>query len=98
MSRKPYQLSNEFEISFFEIQDWLWNNETLDRTQKIIQSLLEKLNFINENPEAFPTISQKDAQGNWIRKAVHFKTYIILYSLNTDFVEFVAIYHGKRQT
>ena len=91
-----YQLSKRFELDFWEIQDWLFWHESEVRSNKIIQSILEKLDYINQNPFATPATTKSDGIGGWIRKAVHFETYIILYIIHSDFVEFISIYHGKR--
>lgn len=93
---KPYQLSKRFELDFWEIQDWLFWHESESRTQKIIESILKKLDYINNNPYVGTATAKSDDTGGWIRKAVHFETYIILYIIHSDFVEFISIYHGKR--
>ncbi len=96
MINTPYRLSKKFELDFWDIQEWLYLNESETRADKIIQSLLEKLEYISRNPLAAPATTQHDGKGGWIRKSVHFETSIILYIINTDCIEFISIYHGKR--
>ena len=97
MNYQPYRLSNKFELDFWEIQDWLYDHEPWVRTQKTIDSILEKLDYISQNPFAYPLATYPEGDNHEVRKAVHFKTYLIFYVVHIDFVEFISIIHGKRQ-
>lgn len=96
MDPTPYRVTHEFELDFWDIQEWLYSNEPLARTNKILSSILEKLDHINQNPLHFPEHSQKDSTGKPLRKAVHFNTYIIFYRVHSDHVEFLSIFHSSR--
>ncbi|MBY0434003.1 MAG: type II toxin-antitoxin system RelE/ParE family toxin [Cyclobacteriaceae bacterium] len=96
MTTHPYRVTHAFELDFWDIQEWLYANESANRTEKIIASILEKLEHINQNPLHFPEHSQKDPSGKPLRKAVHFETYVIFYRVHSDYVEFLSIFHANR--
>ena len=50
MTNKPYRVTHGFELDFWDIQEWLYTNESTQRADKIIASMLEKLDYINQNP------------------------------------------------
>lgn len=95
MNRTPYKVTREFELDFFDVQEWLYLNESFERAEKIIRSILEKMEYINQNPRHFPEHKLNDASKS-LRKAVHFDTYHIFYSEHEEHVEFISVFHGKR--
>ena len=96
MTTQPYRVTHEFELDFWDIQEWLYLNEPTGRTEKIIASILEKLGHINQYPLHFPEHTQKDTFGKPLRRAVHFETYVIFYRVHIDHVEFLSIFHTNR--
>lgn len=96
MTTHPYRVTHEFELDFWDIQEWLYQNESASRTDKIIASILKKLEHINQNPYHFPAHSHKDISGTPLRRAVHFETYVIFYRVHTNHVEFLSIFHASR--
>lgn len=63
MNASNYRTTKGFELDFWEIQDWLFWNESEVRSNKIIQSILEKLDYISENPLAAPTTAKEMTSG-----------------------------------
>ncbi|TAF76337.1 MAG: type II toxin-antitoxin system RelE/ParE family toxin [Bacteroidetes bacterium] len=90
-----YEISPEFEQSLWEIEFYLYNVEGIVRCEKIIHSIYEKIQYIISNPFQFPIYSIPYKNGNY-RKAIHHKTYIIVFEIIDTHINILDINHGKR--
>jgi plasmid stabilization system protein ParE len=90
-----YRISPNFELSLWEIEHYLYQNEGEARCDKIINSIYEKIDYIVQNPLHFPIYHIPNKSGTF-RKAVHFKTYLIIYEFADNHIEFVDVVHGKK--
>lgn len=86
-----HEISPDFKDSMLEIEFYLFVNEGVSRCDKVINSIYEKIQQIISNPLHFTIIKESN-----LRKAVHFGTYIIVFRITKFHIEFIDIYHGKR--
>jgi plasmid stabilization system protein ParE len=90
-----FSIRPNFEQSLWEIEYYLYQNEGEARCDKIINSIYEKIDYIVQNPLHFPIFHILHKTGSF-RKAVHYKTYLIIYEVTGYHIEFVDVVHGKK--
>ena len=90
-----HHFSPQFEQDLWEIEYNLYQIEGAARCDKVITSIYEKIAYIVLQPLHFPIHIISFKSGSFC-KAVHFNTYLIMFEITDQHIEFVAIYHGKR--
>ncbi|MBK6273293.1 MAG: type II toxin-antitoxin system RelE/ParE family toxin [Saprospirales bacterium] len=84
------------EQSLNEIIDFYLTEHTIDRTQKVLDSIDEAFIKIAKSPFHFPICFDVRAPQENIRQFILHDTFKIIYRIQPDRIEIIEIFHGKR--
>lgn len=84
------------EVSLNEIIDFYLIESTIDRTQKVINSIDEAFLMIAKSPLHYSVcFDTKEPQEN-IRQFILHNTFKIIYRIQSERIEIIEIFHSKR--
>ncbi|HEX3024096.1 MAG TPA: type II toxin-antitoxin system RelE/ParE family toxin [Chitinophagaceae bacterium] len=93
---RKIELSEQAEKRLSEIMDYYLSRESVERTQKVVESFEASFNKIADNPFVFRKFFSTEFINLDIRICPHFNTYHIYFIVYDDRVRIAEIFHLKQ--
>ncbi len=84
------------ELSLNEIIDFYLIEYTVERTQKVVNSIDEAFFMISKSPLHYPVCFDVKVPQENLRQFILHNTFKIIYRIQSESVEIIEIFHGKR--
>lgn len=93
-SAKKFIVSKKAENEIREIIKYQYYNFSDARAIKIQNSIYEFAQKAAQNPNYYPKYLKNTNSKRNIRKAVIYKTYLLIFEVFEDYIQILSVYHG----
>ncbi len=89
-----YSISNTVVKQLQEIYSYNFYNYNKQRAEKILNSIDDMFEKATHNPNYYPRYLKNPNPNRNIRKAVIYKTYLLIFEVFEDYIQILSVYHG----